>query len=272
MSVEEKFENLKKILKSYGNVAVAFSGGVDSTFLLKVSHEVLGDKAIAITAATEFFPAREIDEAKKFCAYENIRQILLQEKILLVENIENNPVNRCYICKKNLFAKILKIAEENKILHIVEGSNKDDEGDYRPGMKAIEELKIKSPLREAGLFKNEIRELSKKLNLPTADKPSFACLASRFVYGEKITLEKLSMVERAEEFLREKNFKQFRVRIHGNLARIEILPNDFEKIIQPKIREEILNNFKIFGFDYISLDLQGYRVGSMNLKNNFLND
>ena len=260
--LEEKFKNLKNILESCQSVAIAFSGGVDSTFLLKVANDVLGENAVAITAVSEFFPTREIEEAKKFCEREKIRQIILQEKILSVENISDNPTNRCYLCKKNLFSKILSLAEKNKISCVAEGSNMDDTGDYRPGMKAIEELKIKSPLREAKLFKSEIRELSKKLNLPTADKPSFACLASRFVYGEKITAEKLLQVERAEEILREKNFKQFRVRLHENLARIEILPTDFEKILS--VREEISEKFKNLGFDYVSLDLQGYRTGSMN--------
>lgn len=272
MLTEKNFENLKNYLNELGKVAIAFSGGVDSTFLLKVAHDILGDNAVAITATSEFFPAREIQEAKNFCESEKIRQIILSEKILRVENIENNPVNRCYICKKNLFSKILRIAEENKIFHVAEGSNMDDVGDYRPGMKAIEELKIKSPLRISNLYKSEIRELSKKLNLSTADKPSFACLASRFVYGEKISEEKLLMVERAEELLREKNFKQFRVRVHDKLARIEILPADFEKIIRQDVREEITRSFKNFGFDYVSLDLQGYRTGSMNVGKLFSGD
>ena len=261
--LEKKFEHLKEILKGYGNVAVAFSSGVDSTFLLKVAHDVLGENAIAITATSEFFPQREIEEAKNFCKREGIKQIILEEDIFSVENIENNPKNRCYLCKKNLFTKILELAAQNKISNVAEGSNMDDNGDYRPGLQAIAELKIKSPLREAELYKNEIRELSKKLNLPTWDKPSFACLASRFVYGEKITPEKLSRIEKAEEILRDKNFKQFRVRIHDNLARIEILPTDFEKILS--VREDIVSKFKSFGFDYVSLDLQGYRTGSMNI-------
>ena len=261
--IEKKFKDLKEILKSYGSIAVAFSSGVDSTFLLKVAHEVLGENAIAITATSEFFPTHEIEEAKFFCQSESINQFILQENILNVENIEDNPPNRCYICKKNLFTKILSIAAENGISNVAEGSNMDDIGDYRPGLQAISELKIKSPLREAQLYKSEIRELSRKLNLPTADKPSMACLASRFVYGEKITAQKLKQVEQAEEFLRTKNFKQFRVRVHDNLARIEILPTDFEKIFS--LREDISINLKNFGFDYVSLDLQGYRTGSMNL-------
>ncbi len=262
-TIEEKFENLKEYLRELGNVAVAFSSGVDSTFLLKVAHEILGEKAVAITASSEFFPARDIEDAKNFCLTENIRQIILNEEILKIENIKNNPQNRCYICKKNLFSKIKTIAAENNLAHVVEGSNMDDNSDYRPGMKAIAELDIKSPLRHAELYKNEIRQLSKKLNLSTWDKPAFACLASRFVYGENITTEKLEMVERAEELLRGKNFKQFRVRIHDKLARIEILPSDFEKLL--KLREEIVQSFKNYGFDYVSLDLQGYRTGSMNI-------
>lgn len=261
MTIDEKFFKLKKYLRGLESLAVAFSSGVDSTFLLKVAHDELGEKVLAITANSKFFPRREIDEAKNFCEREKIRQIIFNAENL--REIENNPTNRCYLCKKNIFAQIKKISAENKIFHVAEGSNMDDNNDYRPGMKAIAELEIKSPLRTAELYKNEIRELSRKLNLPTADKPSFACLASRFVYGEKITPEKLSQVEKAEEFLREKNFKQFRVRIHENLARIEILPTDFEKILP--VREEIVKNLKNFGFDYVSLDLQGYRTGSMNI-------
>jgi len=261
MTPDEKFSALKKILRELGSVAIAFSSGVDSTFLLKVAHDELGENAIAITAASNLYPQRETDESKNFCKREKIRQIIFDVNNL--QEIENNPPNRCYICKKNIFAQIKKIAAKNKILHVAEGSNMDDITDYRPGMKAIAEFEIKSPLREAELYKSEIRELSKKLNLPTADKPSFACLASRFVYGEKITSEKLLQVERAEEFLREKNFKQFRVRIHGNLARIEISPTDFEKILP--LREDIVKNFKNLGFDYVSLDLQGYQTGSMNI-------
>lgn len=263
MTIDEKFENLKKNLRELGSAAVAFSGGVDSTFLLKVAHDILKDNAVAITATSEFFPARETQETVDFCRAENIKQIFIHENILNVENIKDNPKNRCYICKKNLFSKIKNLAAENNFPFVLEGSNLDDTADFRPGFKAIQELNILSPLLRAGLYKSEIRQLSQKLNLPTWDKPSFACLASRFVYGETITPEKLKMVEQAEEFLRAKGFYQFRVRLHGNLARIEILPVDFQKILI--LREEIFSAFKNFGFDYVSLDLQGYRSGSMNL-------
>ena len=258
----KKLENLKENLRTLGSVAVAFSGGVDSTFLLKVAHDILGDKAIAITATSEFFPAREIEEAENFCRAENIRQIFIRENILSVENISQNPPDRCYICKKAVFTKILEIAAENNISYVAEGSNMDDTGDYRPGLKAIAELKIKSPLREAELYKSEIRQFSKELNLKTFDKPSFACLASRFVYGDNISAEKLKQVDAAEQFLFDKGFKQFRVRIHNNIARIEILPAEFEKLLN--LREEIVAKFKSYGFNYVTLDLRGYRVGSMN--------
>ena len=249
-------------------MAVAFSGGVDSTFLLKVAHEVLGEKVIAVTAVSKFIPEREIDEAKNFCATEKVRQIFLPVDVLKVAEIKNNQKNRCYICKKEIFSQILKIAEAEKIFNVVEGSNKDDEGDYRPGMQAIEELKIKSPLREVGLWKNEIRALSKNLNLKTFDKPSFACLASRFVYGEEITEKKLQMIDDAEKILLDEGFKQFRVRLHNLMARIEILPADFEKLI--RLHEKISAEFKKLGFNFVTLDLEGYRTGSMN--ENFLSE
>ena len=263
-TLSEKYENLKKYLQELGSVAVAFSSGVDSTFLLKTAHDVLGDKAIAITASSNLFPQRELKESSAFCKTENIRQVIFNVDELAIEGFRDNPKNRCYLCKHTLFTKIKDIAAKNKLAFVAEGSNMDDNGDYRPGLQAIAELDIKSPLRHAELYKQEIRELSKELGLPTWDKPSFACLASRFVYGETISEEKLNMVDRAEDLLRSKGFKQFRVRIHDTIARIEILPSEFEKIMRSDIRQDIVQKFKEYGFKYVSLDLQGYRTGSMN--------
>ena len=256
----DKMERLKKYLRELKSVAVAYSGGVDSTFLLKVAHDILGEKVLALTAASVFVPKSELDAAKKFCTDENIKQIIFEADVLNIEGVKENPADRCYLCKRALFENFLRIAED-KIL--VEGSNVDDAGDYRPGMKALAELKIKSPLREVGLYKSEIRALSKELNLATADKPSMACLASRIPYGETLTAQKLSRVEVAEGFLISKGFNRLRVRVHGNIARIEVLPEDFSKILE--LRKEISGRFNDLGFDYVTLDLQGYRVGSMNI-------
>ena len=246
MSIYEKYQKLRENLQNLGSVAIAFSSGVDSTFLLKAAHEVLGDKVIAVTASSCSFPKRELEEAKKFCKENRIRHVICESEELDIEGFRKNPVNRCYLCKHELFEKIWEIAREYGLDAVAEGSNTDDNGDYRPGLIAVKELNVKSPLREADLSKAEIRELSKMLGLSTWDKQSFACLSSRFVYGETIDEKKLAMVEQAEQLLLDMGFHQVRVRIHGLMARIEVLPEELEKLVKPEVREQIIENFKIY--------------------------
>ncbi len=259
---QTKYHALQSILKEMDSVAVAFSGGVDSTLLLTVAGNVLGDRAVALTASSEAFPSREARDARHFCEERGIPQVVFDSNEINVPGYRENPVNRCYLCKHALFEQMLRLAGERRLAFVAEGSNTDDNGDYRPGLIAIRELGIRSPLREAGLSKEEIREISKELGLPTWQKQSCACLASRFVYGETISEEKLRMVDRAEELLVQLGFRQLRVRIHGNLARIEVLPEEFEKLLAH--REEISASFRTYGFSYVTMDLTGYRTGSMN--------
>lgn len=259
-----KKTKLEEYLKELGSIAVAFSSGVDSTFLLRVAKDVLKDNVIAVTAKSCSFPGRELKEATAFCEKEGIRQIVIESEELSIEGFRQNPKNRCYLCKHELFTKMKEVAKENGMAYVVEGSNLDDNGDYRPGLKAIAELDIKSPLRFAGLTKADIRELSKEMDLPTWDKPSFACLASRFVYGETISEEKLKKVEEAEQLLLDLGFRQVRVRIHGNIARIEVMPEELPKLVAESNRMKIYSSLKALGFDYVTMDLAGYRTGSMN--------
>ena len=263
MNSDTKLKSLEKYLKSLGSVAVAFSGGVDSTFLISVAHNVLGNKALAITAGSPVFPSWERDESASFCSENGIRYISFDADILSDPDFCANPPDRCYICKKKLFKKIIDIARDNGVEYVCEGSNLSDRGDYRPGMKAVAELGIKSPLLECGLSKDEIRQLSREMGLSTWSKPSFACLASRFVYGEKITQKKLAMVEQGENLLHRMGFTQYRVRLHGdNLARLEVMPDELPKLLAKRI--EIEESLKRLGFAYVTADLEGYRTGSMN--------
>lgn len=263
-NIQEKYKELKEYIESLGSVAVAFSSGVDSTFLLKVAHDVLGEKAIAITARSCSFPERELNEAIAFAKDNGIMHKIVDSEEMEIEGFSQNPVNRCYLCKRELFSKMKDLAEKNGFQEVVEGSNMDDLGDYRPGLTAIRELGIKSPLRHAELTKAEIRQLSKELGLPTWEKQSFACLSSRFPYGQTITPEKLKMVDEAEQLLLDLGFRQVRVRHHETLARIEISEEQFEKIMEKQVRDQIYDRLKEIGFAYVSLDMAGYRTGSMN--------
>ena len=264
MTLQEKHKALQDYISSLGSVAVAFSGGVDSTLLLRVAHDVLGDSAIAVTASSSLYPHRETHEAEDFCRENGITQIVIPIDELEIDGFRHNPKNRCYLCKRAIFTKIITLAHERSISYVAEGSNTDDLGDYRPGMQAVDELGVKSPLRVSGMSKADVRGLSFSLGLKTWDKPSFACLASRFVYGEEITREKLRMVDDAEELLLSLGFRQMRVRVHSDMARIEILPEDFTRIIQDDTRTKIYDAFKAMGFSYVTLDMKGYRTGSMN--------
>ena len=260
----EKYSELLERLESFGSAVVAFSGGVDSTFLLYAAREALGDQVLAATASSATFPEREMKAAEAFCRERGIRQTVFPSEELSVEGFRHNPKNRCYLCKRELFGKILHIQREQGLAAVLEGSNADDEGDYRPGLQAVAELGIQSPLRALGFTKKDIRTLSKRFGLPTWDKQSFACLSSRFPYGDTISEAKLSMVDKAEQLLLDLGFRQVRVRIHGDIARIELTPDQFPRFMEDGVRLRVANALKEIGFSYVTLDLLGYRTGSMN--------
>lgn len=264
LKMTEKLNELKAYLKNLGSCAIAFSGGVDSTFLLRVASEVLQDKCIAVTISSALIPSKELIEARAFAENLGVKYLVLDVDEFATEGFKENPPNRCYICKKAIFSKVLDLAKAQGVEFVCEGSNVDDESDYRPGMKAIEELNVKSPLREAGLTKTEIRALSKKYKLPTWNKPSYACLASRIPYGEIITREKLKLVENAEGYLHDIGFTQVRVRLHGNLARLELTETDYDRIFDKALREDINNKLKALGIAYVAIDLMPYKTGNMN--------
>lgn len=259
-----KYEKLKSIIKDCGKIAIAFSGGVDSTFLTKVAKDVLGENAVAVTISSILVTDDELKEADDFCKAENIEHLIYKADVLSIPGFENNPPDRCYICKKAIFTNVQNLVGERGISVIAEGTNVDDDGDYRPGMRAIKELGVRSPLKEAGLTKAEIRELSCMLGLKTWNKPSCACLASRFAYGEVINKDKLDMIYSAECYIRSLGFEQFRVRLQDGIARIELRPADIQKFIENGIKDKVSEKLHALGFKYVSLDLDGYRLGSMN--------
>ena len=260
----KKFNKLKNLLREMGRVLVAFSGGVDSSFLLKVAVDVLGENVLAVIASSETYPEKERDEAVKLAKSLNVRYEIIQTKELENPDFAHNPPERCYFCKMELFSKLKDIAESEAIPYVLDGSSFEDTSDFRPGAKAAEELNVRSPLKEAALVKEEIRLLSKYIDLPTWNKPSLACLSSRFPYFTEIESESLKQVAQAEEFLKGLGFNQVRVRHHGQIARVEIEPQEFSKIVEKATKEKIIKAFRKFGFIYTALDLAGFRSGSMN--------
>lgn len=261
---QKKLDKLIDSLRSMECLAVAFSGGVDSTFLLKVAHDILKDRVLAVTARSSIHPEDEFREAMEFIEQNGIRHQIIVSNELDIDGFKENPADRCYYCKRELYSMMVVLARQKGILNVADGSNIDDLGDYRPGARAGAELGIISPLQDAKMTKEDIRILSKEMNLPTWDKPALACLASRIPYGQKITREKLTVIEQAERILKSHGFRQVRVRHHGDLARIEVVPEERMLFFNTELMDAVYDEFRKLGFSYAALDLRGYRTGSLN--------
>jgi uncharacterized protein len=260
-----KYDRLVELLRELDSVVVAFSGGVDSTLLARAAKDALGERAVLVTADSETYPASELDEARRLGALLDMRHLVVRTEELQNPEYARNPVNRCFFCKEELFARLAPLAEREGCRALVYGANMDDLGDHRPGMQAARERGVRAPLIEAELWKEEIRTLSRELGLPTWDKPSFACLSSRFQYGDRITAEKLRQVDAAEAFVRSLGFRQFRVRHHDRLARIEVSHDEIARLWEDGRREAIVKHLRELGYVYVAVDLAGFQSGSANL-------